>query len=73
MTFSDQHPWIFICYIIYYEAFFHAFFSSDALLLKSGTQAQRKGSSFCPHRILSKLHRFDQFQITEFEDIVIVN
>ena len=50
MTFSDQHPWIFICSIIYYGAFSHTFFSSDALLLKSGTQAQRKGSSFCPHK-----------------------
>ena len=38
MTLSDQHLWIFICSIIYYGAFSHAFFSSDALLLKSGAQ-----------------------------------
>ena len=50
ITLSDQHPWIFICSIIYYGAFSHAFFSSDALLLKSGAQTQRKGSSFRPHR-----------------------
>ena len=30
-------PWLFICSIIYYGAFSHAFFSSDVLLLKSGT------------------------------------
>ena len=51
MTLSNQHPWIFIYSIIYYGAFSHAFFSSDALLLKSGAQAQRKGSSFRPHNI----------------------
>ena len=39
MTLSDQHLWIFICSIIYYGAFSHTFFSSDALLLKSGVQA----------------------------------
>ena len=49
MTLSEKHPWVFICSIIYYGAFFHASFSSDALLLKSGTQAQCKDSSFCPH------------------------
>ena len=37
MTLSDQHPWVFICSIIYYGAFSHAFFSSNVLLLKSGT------------------------------------
>ena len=37
MTLSDQHPWVFICSIIYYGVFFYAFFSSDALLLKNET------------------------------------
>ena len=56
MTLSDQHPWIFICSIFSYRAFSHASFSSDALLLKSETQAQRKGSSFCPHNIYIETH-----------------
>ena len=40
-------------HLLYYllRDFFHTFLSSDALLLKSGTQAQHKGSSFGPHNI----------------------
>ena len=70
MTLSDQYPWIFICSIIYYGAFSHAFFSSDALLLKSGTQAQRKGSSFCPHNfsflLLISINYYYLFKIRIF-------
>ena len=41
-------------YLLYYllRGLFHAFFSSDALLLKSGAQAQRKSSSFRLHSSL---------------------
>ena len=51
MTLSDQHPWILICSTIYYEAFSHAFFSSDALLLKNGTLSPVQRLKFWPPQI----------------------
>ena len=38
-------------HLLYYllRGLFHVFFSSDAMLLKSGTQVQHKGSSFGSH------------------------
>ena len=52
-------PWVFICSIIYYGAFSHAFFSSDVLLLKSGTLSPTQRLKFWPptitiiHKILN--------------------
>ena len=52
MTFSDQHPWILICFTIYYGAFLRAFFSLDILLLKNETLSLAQRLKFWPPQLL---------------------